>query len=246
MPSLLTIAAAGALGALAAPEPDRGAGPIESTGVSGEYELTYFGKRLGAETFEIRPGDAGGWTVVATLEALGDQPSCRSEYRLDADRRFVSATFEPSAPDQLGATYRVAGTTLIATASDGQTQRITLGPDDLVAGPHYVTDFWVLCPLDLRVGESVSRTVHTFGFKDWRVYPSAVECRREKDRFTTRPNGRTKVRILRCTIEAGDETFKTGSWIDADGVSRRISIAAPIGSANVRLRTLSVTRGGAP
>ena len=203
----------------------------------GRYVLSYFGKTFGEETFTIEEREDGGYRIAASFTSRGaDQVSSESEYILDAARRLVSATYTPT-DGGVSATYRVDGSTITAEASDGETQVVTLGPDDIVTGPHYVTDFFVLHPLDYRVEQEGTVTCHTFGFKDWKLTPCVVESERVKDRTARHPDdGKVTTTVYKCRIEAGEKVFSTRSYLNDDGVSLRIKIGVTIGEATVTLK----------
>ena len=206
----------------------------------GRYELSYFGRRLAEETFTIERMQNGGYRIVATFiprDRDGDQVASTSQYILDADRRFLRATYRPLDDGNLSATYEVKDGVLIATASDGQVQRIRLEKGDRIAGPHYVTDFFVLHPLSYDVGGEGEFVCHTFGFKDWHVHRCIVKPDRLRDDRMTHPltGERESKTIYRCRIDAGSKDFRTRSHLDEDGVAVKIAVSAPIGSATIRL-----------
>jgi hypothetical protein len=206
----------------------------------GRYELTYFGRRLAEETFTIERTPDGGYRIVATFiprDRDGDQVASTSEYILDAKRRFRRATYRPLDAGNLSATYEAEDGVLVATASDGQVQRVRLDPGDRIAGPHYVTDFFVLHPLGYEVGDAGEFVCHTFGFKDWRVHRCTVKPKRLRNDRKSHPltDRRVSTIVYRCRIDAGAKDFKTRSYLDADGVAVKISVSAPIGSATIRL-----------
>ncbi len=214
--------------------------PVENAGPAaivkeGRYELKYFGRTLGDETFRVERLAGGGYRIEAKLtKAPQDQPAAESVYILDADRGFVSATYRPLEGDSPSAEYFIKDGTLVARSSNGLEQQVPLTEGDLVAGPHYMTDFWILAPLPLAEGEQTQRTIHTFGFKDWTVTPCSVEIRRTDDRKSSG----VPVSVFRCKITNATDTFNTTSYIPEDGFSLKISISAPIGSANAKLTPL--------
>ena len=209
----------------------------------GRYVLSYFGKTFGEESFTIEEL-SDGYRITASFETRGaDQVSSESVYILDASRRLVSATYHPT-DGGVSATYRVDGSTVTVEASDGQTQSLTLGLGDIVTGPHYVTDFFVLHPLAYSVEQEGTITCHTFGFKDWQLTPCIVEAERVKDRTARHPDdGKVTTTVYKCRIQAGEQTFTTRSYIDEEGVSLRIKIGVTIGEATVTLKAPKEDQG---
>jgi hypothetical protein len=206
---------------------------------AGRYELSFWGRNVGEEAFIIYR-TSGGYRIEATVvPTAGDQVPSESVYVVDQDRRFVSATYRQLIDGGAEATYRLEDGCLVAEAiENGQRleQRIALEPDAVVTGPHYVTDFFVLEPLRLELKGKTTQPVYAFGFEDWRVARMELVSKRESDRKVKTDSGdRINAVVYRCHIRTGDDTIKTRSWLDDEGVSVRITIDAPLGSVNIRL-----------
>ena len=199
----------------------------------GRYRMTYFGRTLAEETFRIERTPTG-YEIKATFRPnRGDQVPSTSTYVLDRSRRLVSATWKPL-EGGVSASYRVEGNVVIAEASNGETQRVTLGPGQSVTGPHYVTDFFVLKPLGLDVGETHDKVCFAFGFKDWRLHRCELDIERVENRRIDAPEGgRTSTVVYRCEIRTSGDTYRTRSYLDDRGVSLKIKVGAPLGEATV-------------
>lgn len=207
---------------------------------SGRYTLKYFGFSVGEEIFTIYDTPTG-YEIHARLEMnAGDQPSSEGVYILDENRDFVRGFYRTLGDDPHEATYTVEdGTLTVRAVDDGKetVQSFSLGEHDIVTGPHYVTDFFVLAPVELDVGREKSVTAHAFGFKSWKVSAVDLDIERERSRRVRAPGSDLiEARVFRCAIGTQSETFKTRSFLDADGISNRITIERGIGYVDVRLK----------
>ena len=203
------------------------------------YAFSYFGKNLGDESFTITRVQ-NGYRIDAklALDIDGQIPSTAT-YELDADRRLVRATYRELKTNGAHAEYVIEDGVLIARGLGGSARgerRITLENGAIVTGPHYVTDFFVLEPLDLAVGARHEQVAYTFGFDGWEPTRVTLKSKRESDKRVAGKTGpRVNTTVYRCEIVTDRKTFKTRSFLDADGVSVRIKVSAPIGSLNVTL-----------
>ncbi len=206
---------------------------------AGRYTLRYFGRDIGEESFVIERTEDGYEIRASVHPDFGDQVPSESIYRLSPDKQLVSATYQELSEGGARAQYRVEDGVLIADGwQDGQRhqQRVQLEPGAIVTGPHYVTDFFVLAPLELDVGDRTAIPCYTFGFSGWQVSSVELDSRREQDKRTKDGTGvPVDATVYRCRIKTSDDTYKTRSWLADDGVSVRITIAAPIGSVDIRL-----------
>ncbi|MEM7230044.1 MAG: hypothetical protein AAF432_14645 [Planctomycetota bacterium] len=213
----------------------------------GVYRMSYFGKTLGTETFEITRTSTG-YVINARLDSnLDSQVSSEGTYELDANRRLIRATYRPFDGSGIEAEYTVTDGSIVSVARKGDDvvgeQVIELDSDTVIAGPHYVTDFFVLEPLGHRLKEEKTYQAVTFGFDGWKINPDVtMKTTRDKDRTLRNEEDRkVSTSVYRCDITTGDDRFKTQSWLDADGVSLRITVAAPIGKMTVRLQPIDET-----
>ncbi len=206
----------------------------------GLYEFSFFGKDLGREDFQIKP-EADGYRIDARLELRVDgQVPSEATYFLDDQRRLVRAVYKELVPGGAAAEYRIENGVLIARGLGGSAQgerRIVLEAGSVVTGPHYVTDFFVLEPLDLKVGEQRTQTAYTFGFAGWEPQRVTLKSKREENRrIRTAEGGRMSATVYRCEIETENKTFRTRSWLDENGVSVKITVDAFLGSMSVELK----------
>ena len=214
--------------------------PVERVVRTAGYDFRYFGKDLGDESFTIARVETG-FRIEATLalDIDGQVPS-RSTYELDDERRLVRATYHELVPGGAKAEYHVEDGVLIARGLGGSARgerRIPLEAGAVVTGPHYVTDFFVLEPLALAVGERHEQVAYTFGFEGWEPSRVTLKSRRDRDkRVKVKGGERVGVTVYRCEIVTSRKTFRTKSYLDDDGVSVNISVGAPIGSMNVSLQ----------
>ena len=75
-----------------------------------------------------------------------------------------------------------------------------------------------------------------FGFSGWEPSRCTLKSKRERNRQVTDMDGkRFNTSVYKCEIVTTDETFKTRSCLDAEGVSVRIIVNATIGSMRVIL-----------
>ena len=160
------------------------------------YEFRYFGQDLGDESFRITR-TAGGYRIEATLE-LGIKGQIPSEgvYELDEHRRLTRATYRELVPGGAHAEYVVENGVLIARGIGGSAEgehRIALDPDTIVTGPHYVTDFFVLHPLGLDVGESREQVAYAFGFGGWEPTRVTLKSKRTADSSSTDMHSRLRL-----------------------------------------------------
>jgi hypothetical protein len=139
------------------------------------------------------------------------------------EERFVAVTDRRLIADGAMATYRLEEGELTAEAAENGRrleQRIALAPGAVVTGPHSVTDFFVLEPLALDPKEKM-----------------ALISKRESNREVKDGSGdRIKAVVYRCRIRTTDDTFETRSRLDDGGVSVRITIDAPLGPVDIRLK----------
>ncbi len=204
-----------------------------------DYEFRYLGRDLGDETFSvIRTGE--GYVINAELAlSVGDQKPSRSQYVLDQNRRLVSATYEELVQGGARAEYRIEAGVLIARRLDaaGASEiRIELEEGAIVTGPHYVTDFFVLKPLGLDVGDRHEQVAYAFGFDGWAPSRVGLKSKRERNKRVADLDGaKVDTMVYSCVIDTGRKKYRTRSYLDADGISVRISVRAPIGSMKVIL-----------
>ncbi len=236
-----TILPVAAAGRLADAESQSVAGADAARTWSGGYRLSYFGATVGEESFTIRKTDDG-YVIDATLEmSVGDKPPVRSTYRLDRDRRFLSATYEELTEGGVTAEYTLANGrfSVVATdASGAEVGRMSFdaGADAIIGGPHYVTDFYVLGALGLDVGQEIDANAFVFGFDGWKITPVDLSCARKRDRrIPGTARYADEMRFCECEIDTGEEVIETRSWLDSDRLSNRVSIDRAIGSVVVRL-----------
>jgi len=221
-------------------EAERDAAPAAELVRAGRYRLRYFGRTLASEDFRIERTTAGYRITAEYRPQQGDQVASRAEYVLDERRGFVRATWEPLAGG-VSATYRVEtgpeGRTLVAEASDGSIQRVPLAEGELIAGPHYFTDFFVPHPLEFSPDQEGSFVCHTFGFEDWRVHRCTFDAERVDDRRLRDEHDEVvTTTVYRCLIDAGSDVYRTRSYLDPSGVAIMLKVAAPVGSAVLELR----------
>ncbi|MEC9373084.1 MAG: hypothetical protein VYC34_04535, partial [Planctomycetota bacterium] len=170
-------------------------------------------------------------------------PDCESTYTLDENRSIRSATYRQLNGDAVEAEYTVRDGAIEAIARrDGQIigeQTVSIDGPVTLTGPHYVTDFFVLHPRDLDVGERQTFTAHAFGFADWRLVEVTIECRRERDRTIRNEHGdKVSTRVYRCEIKTESMSFKTRSWLDDQGIPLKITIDKFPGDVQIRLKPL--------
>jgi hypothetical protein len=230
------------LGCLASLAP-AGSAPTDSTERllrRAAYDFSYFGKDLGDESFTITR-TADGYRIEARL-ALGvdGQVPSESTYELDEERRLRRATYRELVPNGAEAEYEISGGVLVARGLGGSASgehRIELEPGAVVTGPHYVTDFFVLHPLALPIGDRHEQAAYTFGFKGWKPTRVTLKSKREGNRTVKDGRGaRIGASVYRCEIIGPKQTFKTRSYLDPDGVSVKIKVSAAIGSMKVTLQ----------
>lgn len=206
---------------------------------SAGYEFRYFGRDLGDETFTISR-TPNGYRIEATLRLdIDGQIPSEATYELDENRRLLRASYRELTPNGAVAEYVVDDGVLIARGLGGRAHgevRVPLEPGAVVTGPHYVTDFFVLHPLDLPRGGRHEQVAYTFGFDGWMPTRCILRSRHTRGVEVRDMAGRrVDTTEYRCTIVTESKTFKTRSFLDADGVSVRIKVGAPIGSMNVIL-----------
>jgi len=207
---------------------------------TGTFKLDYLGFDVGEERFTIERIEGGGYRIHAKLTwQRGDQPDSEGVYELDGDRRLISAVYRDldAGTESL---YEIDGGTIeVTTTRDGReigSQTYELEEGGVLAGPHYVTDFYVLAPVDVEAGERIDRPAAAFGFSGWRVVGCDLRTKGERPKWTSGQNGeRFKATMYRCRIKTENQTFWTRSWLDDEGVPNRITIERTIGFVDVQL-----------
>lgn len=200
--------------------------------LEGEFKVSYFGSR-GGEDFEIAQTDDG-FAMRARLRPSDDTPPSTTTYTLDNDRNFVSAVFERD--DGVRVDYRIENGRLVGDATrDGRSigrESAALCDERVVSGPNYSTDFFVLHPRDLEVGEEDNYQAAIFGFPDWRPTPLDLTVKREKDKTIRLEDGRRiNARVYRSVLATPDRTIKARSYLDSNGYVLRLTVDMPIGRA---------------
>jgi len=208
---------------------------------AGVYELSYLGFDVGDESFTIYETPEGYEAHARLTMRKGDQPSSEGVYYLDEERRVTRAEYRELDNPEFSAVYEVDGDELVARRLEKdrviEESRFELGEGDIVTGPHYLTDFFVLAPKELERGETASMRALAFGFKDWTVSEVELEIKRENNRVTDSPTGdRFDAEVVRSWIRTPSNTYRTRSFLDDRGVSNRITIERSIGYVDIRLR----------
>ncbi len=206
---------------------------------TGEFTVRYFGVR-GWESFEILRAEDG-WRVECTLEPPRDdlQPS-ETTYHLTEGRRFVRAEHRETGPGGVRVTYTLEGGALVARGTDAAgrplpPRSVAVDEAGIVSGPNYATDFFVLFPFDLDVGESRTVDAAVFGFRSWEPESLRLTTTRKKNRSVPGAGGkRVECIVYRSRLELDGSTTWATSYLDPrTGEVHRLTIDLTIGSAKI-------------
>ena len=207
--------------------------------LEGSFTVRYFGVR-GHESFEILRHE-NGWTIDCSLEPPSDDllPS-ETRYHLDENRRFLRADHTETGQGGVTVTYTIEDGRLIGRGTDDAGNSLPeasarVDEHGIVSGPNYATDFFVLYPLDLQVGETRKIEAAVFGYRSWRPEPLSLTTTRKKDR-TIRGAGGRRVQCLvyRSRLVMDGSTTWATSYLDPQtGEVHRLTIDMTIGAAKV-------------
>jgi len=206
----------------------------------GSFRVKYLGLGAGREAFKITKAEDG-WRVSCALEPpKGDLKHSDTVYHLTPERRFVRAEHTEVESGGVTVTYTLEDGQLVArgTHADGSAlpeKRVDVDQHAIVSGPNYATDFFVLYPFDLDVGETITVDAAVFGFRSWEPEALRLTVTRNKDRRVRGEGGEwTDTIVYEGRLEMTDKTVRTRSFLDpATGEVQRVAIDMPLGWAKI-------------
>ncbi|MCH8150386.1 MAG: hypothetical protein IH987_20810 [Planctomycetes bacterium] len=142
--------------------------------------------------------------------------------------------------DPLEATYKLDGTTIVATAKqEGEElseQRLDLPKNWDFVGPFSAFEFCSTAVRDLKIGDKTTFNSVGFGFPSWRLVVTEVQAQRHEDRPVTLESGKkfeARYYTSEFTIPIGKFAIET--WTDQHGITIKSTIKMPFGVVTVEL-----------
>lgn len=206
----------------------------------GSYAMKFGEWDAGGEEFRITRSEDGFYLAARTSPRGGGQPPALVTIETDASLNFVRATRRELREGSETATYEIeqaeGGRVLVAKLGE-ETQRVPIPDDGVISGPVMSSDAMVLLPLELEVGEQVTRESVSFGLPTWRVSSSANRITRLENARVTLPTGEeVEALVFRQQVEVeGMGEFDITTRITPGGLIVSLEMKMPFGTLTCEL-----------